>query len=95
MVRFKVFLGAPRLENLTSQCREDLIWQKASTDTSQDSEKRIFNYVQGTQNGDEEQEDLYANTIFGKNNSVQESRNWDLPSSSFPGLYTFLETIIL
>jgi hypothetical protein len=82
MVRaqYKVFLGAPTADRVSlNESRDDLSWQVVVSDGSKENSN--------AQGDDEEMKDLYANTIFGKNNSAYESRSWDLPSSSLlPGL---------
>jgi hypothetical protein len=81
MVRYKVFIGPPQTDLLLNTGRDDFTWHTAVGDMvrPQDSEE------------EEEVLDLYANTIFGQNNSAHELRSWDFYSSSLPGLYPSLD----
>jgi hypothetical protein len=87
MVRYKVFVGAPRADVSLNDCRSKLTWHTA-----------LGNVAQETHDSDEEDPpDLYANTIFGQNNSASESRSWDFRSNSYPGLhpYSFAESMYI
>jgi hypothetical protein len=81
MARYKVFLGAPPSSIELFEQQDHLEWQIAG------------GQLESTPDVSDEEEkagDLYANTIFGRHNSRNESKSWDLPSGSLPGPYSLL-----
>lgn len=74
MVRYKVFLGAPRANALQDHLSETRSWQSAIVDSVDNSSVDLYANT----------------IFDGHNSSMNESQSWDLPSGSLPGLCIWL-----